>query len=87
MEENLEKMIRRLYEAHDLNDYVAEGVEAMVSYRGSVVEIIRQLVGGLRSGLSYSGSKTISEMQQNAEFIKITSAGYAESQPHDVDVL
>jgi IMP dehydrogenase len=77
----------RVYESYDLNDYVPEGVEAMVSYKGSVVEIIRQLVGGLRSGLSYSGSKTISEMQQNAEFIKITSAGYTESQPHDVDVL
>ena len=71
----------------DLNDYVPEGVEAMVPYKGSVVEIIRQLVGGLRSGLSYCGAKTILEMHKNAEFIKITSAGYMESQPHDVDVI
>jgi IMP dehydrogenase len=71
----------------DLNDYVPEGVEAMVPYKGSVVEIIRQLVGGLRSGLSYCGAKTILEMHNNAEFIKMTSAGYMESQPHDVDVI
>jgi IMP dehydrogenase len=71
----------------DLNDYVAEGVEAMVPYKGSVIEIIRQLVGGIRSGLSYCGVKTISEMYENAEFIKISAAGYKESQPHDVDVI
>jgi IMP dehydrogenase len=71
----------------DLNDYVPEGVEAMIPYKGSVVEIIRQLVGGLRSGLSYCGAKTILEMHKNAEFIKMTSAGYMESQPHDVDVM
>ena len=74
-------------DSDDLNDYVPEGVEAMVPYKGSVVEIIRQMVGGLRSGLSYCGAKTIPEMQMNADFIKITSAGYIESQPHDVDLM
>lgn len=71
----------------DLNDYVPEGVEAMIPYKGSVVEIIRQLVGGLRSGLSYCGAKTINQMQTNAEFIKMSPAGYVESQPHDVDLM
>jgi len=74
-------------DSDDLNDIVPEGVEAMVPYKGSVIEIIRQLVGGVRSGLSYCGAKTISEMHENAEFIKITAAGYKESQPHDVDVI
>jgi IMP dehydrogenase len=74
-------------DSDDLNDYVPEGVEAMVPYKGSVVEIIRQMIGGLRSGLSYCGAKTIPEMQMNANFIKITSAGYLESRPHDVDVM
>ncbi len=74
-------------DSDDLNDYVPEGVEAMVPYKGSVVEIVRQLAGGLRSGLSYCGAKTIAEMQENAEFIKMTSAGYIESQPHDVDLM
>jgi IMP dehydrogenase len=77
----------QVVDSNDLNDYVPEGVEAMVPYKGTVVEIIRQLVGGLRSGLSYCGAKTISEMQNNAEFIKITPAGYIESQPHDVNLM
>jgi IMP dehydrogenase len=77
----------QVVDSNDLNDYVPEGVEAMVPYKGSVVEIIRQLVGGLRSGLSYCGAKTISDMQNNAEFIKITPAGYIESQPHDVNLM
>jgi IMP dehydrogenase len=77
----------QVVDSDDLNDYVPEGVEAMVPYKGSVVEIVRQLSGGLRSGLSYCGAKTIGEMQRNAEFIKMTSAGFIESQPHDVDVM
>lgn len=74
-------------DSEDPNDYVPEGVEAMVPYKGSVTEIIRQLVGGVRSGLSYCGAKDIVEMQKNAEFIKITPAGYIESQPHDVNLM
>ena len=74
-------------DTEDPNDYVPEGVEAMVPYKGSVTEIIRQLIGGIRSGLSYCGSRSIEEMQKNSEFIKITPAGYIESQPHDVDVM
>ena len=77
----------QVIESEDLNDYVPEGVEAMVGYKGSVVDIIRQLVGGLRSGLSYCGAKTIVEMQKNAKFIKITSAGQIESLPHDVETV
>jgi IMP dehydrogenase len=76
-----------IVDSDDLNDYVPEGVEAMVPYKGSVVEIIRQLVGGLRSGLSYCGAKTILDMQNNANFVKISSAGFLESQPHDVDLM
>lgn len=73
--------------SEDLNDYVAEGVEAMVPYKGSVVDIVKQLTGGIRSGLSYCGANTIPQMQQNAEFIKMSTAGYAESQPHDVELM
>ena len=73
--------------SEDLNDYVAEGVEAMVPYKGSVVDIVKQLAGGIRSGLSYCGANTIPQMQQNAEFIKMSTAGYAESQPHDVELM
>ncbi|MDH3610773.1 MAG: IMP dehydrogenase [Nitrosopumilus sp.] len=71
----------------DLNDYVAEGVEAMVPYKGTVTDILKQLTGGVRSGLSYCGANNISQMQDNAEFIKMSRAGFAESQPHDVSVM
>ncbi len=71
----------------DLNDYVAEGVEAMVPYKGTVTDILKQLTGGVRSGLSYCGAHTISQMQENAEFIKMSRAGFVESQPHDVSVM
>ena len=74
-------------ELDDLNDYVAEGVEAMVPYKGGVTDIVTQLTGGIRSGLSYCGAHTISQMQENAEFIKMSRAGFAESQPHDVDLM
>lgn len=66
---------------------VAEGVEAAVPYRGSVRDMLHQLVGGLRSGLSYGGAMTIEDLQENAEFTPITSAGMRESKPHDVEVL
>ena len=71
----------------DLNDYVAEGVEAMVPYKGTVTDILKQLTGGVRSGLSYCGAHTIPQMQANAEFIKMSRAGFAESQPHDVSLM
>jgi len=64
---------------------IPEGVEAVVPYRGHVKELIYQLVGGLRSGLSYGGAFTIEELQTNAEFIGITPAGIRESHSHDVD--
>ncbi len=66
---------------------VPEGVEALVPARGSVVDILHQLVGGLRSGLSYAGARTIPELWENAEFIRITPAGARESNPHDVNVI
>jgi len=71
----------------DLNDYIAEGVEGMVPYKGNVTDILKQLTGGVRSGLSYCGAHTITQMQENAEFIRISRAGFAESQPHDVSLM
>ncbi len=69
------------------SEVVPEGVEAMVPYRGNVSEIIHQLIGGLRSGMSYCGAKNIEELQINAEFIKMSPAGLRESHPHDVEVM
>ena len=53
----------------------------------TVTEIITQITGGIRSGLSYCGASNIKQMQENAEFIKISRAGFAESQSHDVDIM
>ena len=69
------------------NEVVPEGVEAVVPYRGEVAEIIYQLVGGVRSGMSYGGARTLAELQERATFVPITGAGLRESQPHDVEVL
>lgn len=71
----------------DWDKVVPEGVEAVVPYRGEVAEILHQLVGGLRSGLSYGGACCIEELQRTAEFIEITSAGVRESRSHDVQRL
>ena len=68
----------------DWDKVVPEGVEAVVPYRGYVKEILYQLIGGLRSGLSYGGARTIQELQEKAEFIEITPAGIRESHSHDV---
>ena len=71
---NINKRIREGSELEsDLTDFAAEGVEAMVPYRGDLKEILAQLVGGLRSGMSYSGSKSIVELWKKAEFIKVAS--------------
>lgn len=71
----------------DWDKVVPEGVEAVVPYRGHVREILYQMVGGLRSGLSYGGAHNIRELQENAEFIQITPAGIRESSHHDVGKL
>jgi len=71
----------------DWERVVPEGVEAIVPDRGSVREILYQLVGGLRSGMSYAGATSLGELWVNAEFIRITSAGKEESGAHDVRVL
>jgi len=69
------------------NEVVPEGVEAVVPYRGDVADIIYQLVGGLRSGMSYCGVRTLPDLREHATFVPITGAGMRESQPHDVQAL
>ena len=68
-------------------EVVPEGVEAVVPYKGLVSEVLQQLVGGLRSGISYAGGTNIKELQENASFIQITQAGLNESQTHDVELI
>lgn len=65
---------------------VPEGIEGMVPYRGTISDIIHQMVGGLRSSMGYLGSKDIPTFQATAEFVEITSAGLRESHVHDVTI-
>ena len=76
---------RREVDPEDWERVVPEGVEAMVPDRGPVKDVVYQLVGGLRSGLSYAGAASIAELWQNAEFVRITAAGRSESGAHDVE--
>jgi len=71
----------------EIDEYVSEGIEAAVPYRGAVKDVLAQLVGGLRSGMSYCGAHTIGELQEKAVFVQITPSGWQESLPHDVEVL
>ncbi|HNA53578.1 MAG TPA: IMP dehydrogenase [Anaerolineales bacterium] len=71
----------------EIEEYVAEGVEAAVPYRGRAREVLTQLVGGLQSGMSYSGAHNFEEFQKKAIFVRMTGAGLKESGPHDVEVL
>ena len=73
------------YEAN-ADKLVPEGVEGMVPYKGSVLTILYQLAGGVRSSMGYCGCRTIEEMRMRAEFIEITSAGMRESHVHDVRI-
>jgi IMP dehydrogenase len=63
---------------------VPEGIEGRVPYRGTLAEMVYQLVGGVRSGMGYCGTKSIPELQQKARFIRISGAGLRESHVHDV---
>jgi IMP dehydrogenase len=65
---------------------VPEGVEGRVAYKGSVIAVIQQLIGGLRASMGYTGCATVAEMRTRAQFVEITSAGMRESHVHDVQI-
>jgi IMP dehydrogenase len=69
----------------DTTKYVPEGVEGIVKFKGTVKKIIYNLIGGLKSSMGYLGAKTIKDLQQKGEFVKITKAGFYESMVHNVD--
>ena len=71
----------------EIEDYVSEGVEAAVPYRGSAREMLKQLVGGLQSGMSYTNAHSIEELHEKAVLVRMTPVGLKESHPHDVDVI
>ena len=69
----------------DIKKLVPEGIVAQVPYKGTLNEVVYQLVGGLRAGMGYCGAKDIETLQQ-ARFIRITSSGVTENHPHDITI-
>ena len=74
------------YFQNDAKKLVPEGVEGRVAYKGSVEDTIFQLIGGLRSGMGYCGTRTIEELKENGRFVKISAASLKESHPHDIQI-
>jgi IMP dehydrogenase len=78
---------RYFQEAHaKAEKFVPEGIEGRVAYKGSVLAILYQLIGGVRQSMGYCGCETIDDMREKAEFVEITSAGMRESHVHDVQI-
>ncbi len=75
---------RYMQEDADTEKLVPEGIEGRVPYKGLVINVINQLIGGLRQSMGYIGCKTINEVHKNSEFVEITNAGMTESHVHDV---
>ena len=70
----------------ELEKLVPEGIEGRVAYKGSLIAIVHQLIGGVRAAMGYTGSSTIKEMRSKPQFVRITGAGMKESHVHDVTI-
>ena len=77
---------RYAQEGVEENKLVAEGIEGRVPYKGRLADSIFQLIGGLRSGMGYTGVRNISELKKKTRFMQVSPAGLKESHPHDVQI-
>ena len=77
---------RYFQSTNEANKLVPEGIEGRVAYKGSVADIVFQMIGGLRSGMGYTGSANLRELREEAQFIRMSGAGLIESHPHDVSI-
>ena len=84
MKEVSAAIYRHEYRKGQAKKLIAEGVEGLVPYRGTVEEVVTQLVGGLRTGMYYAGVNNISELQEKTRLIRVTQASLIESHPHDI---
>ncbi|WP_299095011.1 IMP dehydrogenase [uncultured Metabacillus sp.] len=82
----MEKGSKDRYFQEDNKKFVPEGIEGRTPYKGPLSETIYQLVGGIRSGMGYCGTKNLEELRENTQFIRMTGAGLKESHPHDVQI-
>ena len=77
---------RYFQEDSEVKKLVPEGIEGRVAYKGPLADTFHQLIGGLRSGMGYCGTRTIDELRKNGQFVRITNAGLRESHPHQVQI-
>jgi IMP dehydrogenase len=90
LQASMERKVRETeseFTEEEIEDYVSEGVEAVVPYRGSARELLKQLVGGLQSGMSYTNADSIDELHEKAVFVRMTPVGLQESKSHDVVLM
>jgi IMP dehydrogenase len=82
----MEKGSKDRYFQEDAKKLVPEGIEGRLPYKGPLADTIHQLVGGIRSGMGYCGTKDLRDLRENAQFVRMTGAGLRESHPHDVQI-
>ncbi|MGO4890610.1 IMP dehydrogenase [Anaerobacillus sp. MEB173] len=82
----MEKGSKDRYFQENNQKLVPEGIEGRVPYKGPLSDTVHQLIGGIRSGMGYCGTKTLNDLRDNGQFIRITNAGLKESHPHDVQI-
>jgi IMP dehydrogenase len=82
----MERGSKDRYFQEDNKKFVPEGIEGRVPYKGPLADTIYQLVGGLRAGMGYCGTRNLEELREKTQFIRMTSAGLRESHPHDVQI-
>ena len=78
--------VRYFQATNEANKRVPEGIEGRVAYKGSVADIVFQMIGGLRSGMGYCGTPNLQALREDAQFIRMSGAGLIESHPHDVQI-
>jgi IMP dehydrogenase len=76
----------RYFQARGAAKFVAEGVEGRVPYKGTLRDLVYQLVGGLRAGMGYCGVRTVEALRQETRLVRISPAGVSESHPHDIAI-
>ncbi len=84
--ESMKRGSKDRYFQEENKKFVPEGIEGRVAYKGPIADTIYQLIGGIKSGMGYCGSKDLNALREEAQFIKITNAGLKESHPHDVQI-
>ncbi|WP_026693545.1 IMP dehydrogenase [Peribacillus kribbensis] len=82
----MEKGSKDRYFQEENKKFVPEGIEGRLPYKGPLADTLYQLIGGLRSGMGYCGTKGLRELRENAQFIRMTGAGLQESHPHDIHI-